>query len=102
MTSARNTRETCRGDQCAPSAPLALLTGPKLPSVRCPMCSGRGVVALNAVRLPRPCPTCRGVLTIPDDQRYDDGFDFRAAQLGLAPRRVVGSRANQPSPHPLW
>jgi hypothetical protein len=52
------------------------------------MCDGLGVVRLNPLR-PRECPTCRGSGRMVLDRRFRDGFDARANEVGLAPRRTA-------------
>lgn len=66
---------------------MQLLTGPRLPRQRCLTCTGSGRVRLIATSLPRQCPTCRGSGLSVKDERFADGFDWRAHEIGLAPRR---------------
>lgn len=65
---------------------VLLLEGPPLARVRCPLCAGRGLVALTAYRMPRECPTCRGLGLAVIDNRFADGIELRAYQLGLHSR----------------
>jgi hypothetical protein len=66
---------------------LLLLPAPPMPRKPCPSCEGSGRVRLNLCMVARECPTCRGSGIVTAD-RYGDEVDYRAWQLGLAPRRT--------------
>lgn len=65
---------------------LLQLDGPKLPRSTCVLCDGVGLVSLFKVRMPRQCPTCNGSGLCVSDDRWRDGIDLRAYQLGLRSR----------------